>query len=162
MLATVEPALNRMGCRIAIALKGEPFKLEILSENINKLYIIKLLLLKIERTMSSKPNQQRTVYQEFGSFNQAVLKRAVPDLPPDQQDLRIQASRKGRKGKTVTVITGFQSQPETLTKLLKQLKTQCGSGGTVKENALEIQGAHAQKLKQILSQLGYKTKISGS
>ena len=111
--------------------------------------------------MSSKPNQQRTVYQEFGSSNQAALKRAVPDLPPDQQDLRIQASRKGRKGKTVTIITGFQSQPETLANLLKQLKTQCGSGGTVKENALEIQGDHAQKLKQILSQLGYKTKISG-
>ena len=111
--------------------------------------------------MSSKPNQPRTVYQEFGSSNQAALKRAVPDLPPAQQDLRIQASRKGRKGKTVTIITGFQSQPETLAKLLKQLKTQCGSGGTVKENALEIQGDHAQKLKQILSQIGYKTKISG-
>ena len=111
--------------------------------------------------MSSQPNQQRVIYQEFGSSNQAALKRAVPNLPPEQQDLRIQASRKGRKGKTVTVITGFQSQPEALAKLLKQLKSQCGSGGTVKENALEIQGDHAQKLKQILSQIGYKTKISG-
>jgi translation initiation factor 1 len=48
-----------------------------------------------------------------------------------------------------------------LAKLLKQLKTQCGSGGTVKENSLEIQGDHRDKLLQLLTQLGYKAKISG-
>jgi len=71
----------------------------------------------------------------------------------------VQASRKGRKGKTVTVISGFQAKPETLATLLKQLKTQCGSGGTVKEDTIEIQGD--QKLVQLLAQLGYKAKISG-
>jgi translation initiation factor 1 len=75
--------------------------------------------------------------------------------------LRVQASRKGRKGKTVTVISGFQAKPETLTKLLKQLKNQCGTGGTVKDDTLEIQGDHAQKLVELLTQLGYKAKISG-
>ena len=102
------------------------------------------------------------VYREFGpGSNPASVERAIQELPPNQQDLRVQASRKGRKGKTVTVITGFQCTEETLTKLLKQLKTQCGSGGTVKDNTLEIQGDHAQKLVQLLTQLGYRAKISG-
>jgi len=52
-------------------------------------------------------------------------------------------------------------KPETLATLLKQLKTQCGSGGTVKEDTIEIQGDHSQKLVQLLAQLGYKAKISG-
>jgi translation initiation factor 1 len=110
--------------------------------------------------MSSQ--KKRIAYQEFGNVNNSeALVRATPELPPQQQQLRVQASRKGRKGKTVTEITGFQCKPETLAKLLKQLKTQCGTGGTVKENALELQGEHKQKLVEILTQLGYKVKISG-
>lgn len=104
----------------------------------------------------------RVVYQEFGSGSKpAAMERAVQELPPNQQDVRVQASRKGRKGKTVTVISGFQATPETLTKLLKQLKAQCGSGGSLKDNTLEIQGDHTQKLVPILIQMGYKAKISG-
>lgn len=102
----------------------------------------------------------RFIYREFGD-NPAALERAVPELPVREQNLRVQASRKGRKGKTVTVISGFQTKPETLAALVKQLKTQCGTGGTVKENSIEIQGDHAQKLVHILTQLGYKAKISG-
>lgn len=109
---------------------------------------------------STKSNETRFVYREFGDSNPA-LERGVADLPPVEQNVRIQASRKGRKGKTVTVITGFQSKNETLTELVKKLKTQCGTGGTVKENEIEIQGEHTQKLLQILTQLGYKAKISG-
>ncbi len=105
---------------------------------------------------------KRTVYQEFGaSENPEATERAIRELPPQQQNIRIQATRSGRKGKTVTVISGFQCQPETLAKLLKQLKAQCGSGGTLKDNTLEIQGEHKQKLLAILTQLGYKAKISG-
>jgi len=73
----------------------------------------------------------------------------------------VQTTRSGRKGKTVTVISGFQSKPETLGKLLKQLKTQCGSGGTLKDNNIEIQGDCKEKILQILLKLGYKAKISG-
>jgi translation initiation factor 1 len=114
------------------------------------------------KSSDSQSSENRVVYQEFGSGSKpAAFERAVQELPPNQQDLRVQASRKGRKGKTVTVISGFQASPETLAKLLKQLKTQCGSGGTVKDNTLEIQGDHAQKLVQLLMQLGYKAKISG-
>ena len=112
--------------------------------------------------MAAKRKSNRIAYQEFGNVdNSSALERAVPDLPPNQQDLRIQATRSGRKGKTVTVVTGFQHKPETLTKLLKKLKSQCGSGGTVKDNNLEIQGDHKQKLLTTLTELGYKAKISG-
>ncbi len=113
--------------------------------------------------MSSKPNpsEKRFVYQEFGNDNSPALERATPELPPEKQNLRVQATRAGRKGKTVTVITGFQTKSETLQALLKQLKTQCGTGGTVKENEIEIQGEHKQKILDILIKLGYKAKISG-
>ncbi|MGQ4648491.1 translation initiation factor [Lyngbya aestuarii] len=118
---------------------------------------------KSKRNSSESNNSgNRFVYQEFGgNTNSAAFKKAVQELPPNQQNLRVQASRKGRKGKTVTIISGFQTKPETLTELLKQLKSQCGSGGTVKEDTLEIQGDHGQKLVQVLTQMGYKAKISG-
>jgi translation initiation factor 1 len=111
---------------------------------------------------AKNPTGKRVVYSEFGNFdNSAALERALPEVPPSQQNIRVQASRKGRKGKTVTVITGFQEKPETLTGLLKQLKTQCGAGGTIKDNEIEIQGEHGPKLLEILTKLGYKVKISG-
>lgn len=113
------------------------------------------------KSSNSNKSEDRIVYREFGADNSAAMERAVPELPPQQQNLRVQASRAGRKGKTVTTITGFQASPETLAALLKQLKTQCGAGGTVKENEIEIQGDHKQKLLQVLTQIGYKVKISG-
>ena len=120
-----------------------------------------LLDSSIMSSQRKSAQKNRLVYQEFGTDNSPALEKAVPDLPPQQQNLRVQATRSGRKGKTVTIITGFQHQPETLAKLLKKLKTQCGSGGTVKNDTLEIQGEHKQKLVTVLSNLGYKVKISG-
>jgi translation initiation factor 1 len=110
--------------------------------------------------MAKSPPHQRIVYSEFGN-SQPPEESFSEDLPPQQQQARIQASRSGRKGKTVTIITGLVLSPDSLNGLLKQLKNQCGSGGTVKENILEIQGDHTQKLLQIMVDLGYKAKISG-
>ncbi|MEG3911389.1 translation initiation factor [Microcoleus sp. w1-18aA5] len=105
---------------------------------------------------------KRIVYSEFGNVdNSAALQRGIAEVPPNQQNLKIEASRKGRGGKTVTVISGFQEKPETLATLAKQLKAQCGTGGTVKDNEIEIQGEHKQKLREIITKLGYKAKISG-
>lgn len=115
--------------------------------------------------MAGKRNSSKKhiVYQEFGTTDnsEALTREGADDLSPQQQNIRIQATRSGRKGKTVTILTGFQHQPATLAKLLKQLKSKCGSGGTVKDNTLEIQGDHKQKLLEILTNLGYKAKISG-
>ncbi|BBD59130.1 translation initiation factor SUI1 [Nostoc sp. HK-01] len=109
----------------------------------------------------SNSSDKKFVYQEFGNDNSAATERPIQELPPQQQNLRIQATRTGRKGKTVTVITGFQCKPETLADLVKQLKTQCGTGGTVKEDTIEIQGEHKQKILEIVTKLGYKAKLSG-
>jgi translation initiation factor 1 len=113
--------------------------------------------------MAKKGNSSDSVaWREFGdNSNSAAFERPVEELSPEKQNLRIQATRSGRKGKTVTVITGFQAKPETLQALLKQLKTQCGTGGTLKDSEIEIQGEHKQKLLEILTKMGYKAKISG-
>lgn len=120
-----------------------------------------------KRDSENKVNSggNRVVYSEFGTgTNSAALERSpasVPEIPPNQQNLKVQATRSGRKGKTVTVISGFQVKPETLELLVKQLKSQCGAGGTVKENTIEIQGDHRPKVMETLIKLGYKAKISG-
>ncbi len=102
-------------------------------------------------------SKNKIVYQEFGpKEDSSNNQEQTPELSPQQQKLRIQASRAGRKGKTVTIISGFQCSASTLTSLLKQLKTKCGTGGTVKDNTLEIQGDYTQRLKEFLIQLGYK------
>ncbi|MBD2343335.1 translation initiation factor [Anabaena subtropica] len=110
---------------------------------------------------NSKSSDKHFVYREFGNGISPATERPTPELPPQQQNVRVQATRAGRKGKTVTVITGFQTKPEILADLVKQLKTQCGTGGTVKDNEIEIQGEHKQKILDILIKLGYKAKISG-
>ena len=111
---------------------------------------------------SQNPATDRVVYSEFKSaLNPAATERAVPDLPPAQQKLTVQISRKGRKGKSVTIISGFTHKIETLEALAKTLKAQCGSGGTVKDNTIEVQGEHAPKVVAVLVQKGYQAKISG-
>ncbi len=111
--------------------------------------------------------QNRLIYQEFGSNHNALERpNEITQRSPEEQNPRIQASRKGRKGKTVTVITGLQAQQVALESLLKQLKNQCGAGGTIKtisdrDSEIEIQGDHSQKILQILLKLGYRAKISG-
>ena len=106
-------------------------------------------------------SSDRTVYREFGESNEAAFEKAVPNLPPNQQNIRIQLSKKGRGGKTVTVVSGFQHDEATLIALAKKLKAACGTGGSVQEDTIEIQGDHKVKLLELTIKLGYKAKISG-
>jgi translation initiation factor 1 len=69
--------------------------------------------------------------------------------------------RKGRGGKTVTVITGVPGNDAVLSPLTQQLKKLCGSGGTIKDGAIEIQGDHCDKVQTKLVELGYKVKRVG-
>ncbi len=85
----------------------------------------------------------------------------TPAPPPKQQTARISRDRKGRGGKTVTVISGLQHDPATLEKLLRMLKQHCGAGGTLKGTDLEIQGDHREAVAAKLETLGYKTKLAG-
>lgn len=75
--------------------------------------------------------------------------------------VRVGRETKGRKGAGVTVITGIPSHPEGLEKLAKQFKQQCGTGGTVKNGIIEIQGDHRDQLVAELQKLGYTVKRSG-
>ncbi|WP_310414787.1 translation initiation factor [Chamaesiphon sp. OTE_8_metabat_110] len=104
-------------------------------------------------------DSNKIAYREFGDEEPDTEDTA--ELPPNQHKLKIEASRKGKGGKTVTIVSGFQVSPETLTSLTKTLKNQCGAGGAMKDNTIEIQGDHRQKLLEIVTKLGYKAKLSG-
>jgi translation initiation factor 1 len=83
--------------------------------------------------------------------------------PKDRQDgiIRIRREVKGRKGKTVTVISGFQPGQADLKALAKQLKQMCGAGGSVKDGVIIIQGDHREKLLKLLKEQGYEVKLAG-
>jgi translation initiation factor 1 len=83
-------------------------------------------------------------------------------LPPSEQTISIRREKKGRGGKQVIVMRGFQLATKDLDKLGKQLKKGCGSGGTVKQDGIiEIQGDHREKIAALLQKQGFKTKFTG-
>lgn len=74
------------------------------------------------------------------------------------QKLKVALDNKGRKGKSVTLITGFQSNPDELDTIARKLKSQCGAGGNVIDNSIEIQGDHVEKVKKMLVTMGFLIK----
>lgn len=82
-------------------------------------------------------------------------------LPPKEQFLEALFSNKGRAGKTVTVIRGFQGNEDDLKALGKLLKTKCGVGGSVKDEEIIIQGNYRDKIMEILKKEGYNVKRVG-
>jgi translation initiation factor 1 len=111
--------------------------------------------------MAAKSNNKKTVWREFGDSKADAFDRPTAQVLPQDQNPRIQTSRKGKGGKTVTVITGLEHDATAMAALLKQLKNKCGTGGSVKDETLEIQGDHRQTLLELLTELGYKAKLSG-
>jgi translation initiation factor 1 len=75
--------------------------------------------------------------------------------------IRVQREVKGRKGKTVTTVSGFQINANELKNLATQLKRRCGTGGSVKDGVIIIQGDHRETLITELKKRGFKAKISG-
>ena len=102
------------------------------------------------------------------STDQAIPRREKPaektlqaNLRPAQQRVTVRLDRKRRGGKSVTVIEGLQMPQKKREALLKQLKTRLGTGGTVKDTSLEIQGDHRDALMAALEKMGYIPKRSG-
>lgn len=74
------------------------------------------------------------------------------------KSVRVSLDRKGRKGKTVTLVTGFQHNPQTMQEIAKILKEYCGAGGTVKGMVIEVQGDQRKKIAEKLRDLNYSVK----
>jgi translation initiation factor 1 len=102
------------------------------------------------------------VYSTNSDFKYDKEDQNEPDtLPANQQKLIVQLDEKNRKGKAVTLVTGFTGSTEDLEVLGKLLKTKCGVGGTAKDGKILIQGDFRDKVMQILSTEGFKVKRSG-
>lgn len=105
---------------------------------------------------------------EFGKMCPGCNKPAVKcicqkkqSIPQNDGIVRLMRETKGRKGKGVTLITGVPLDNEELKKFAKSLKQKCGSGGTLKNGVIEIQGDHRNVLEKELGRLGYKVKRAG-
>ena len=85
-----------------------------------------------------------------------------PMLNPSHQKVIVRLDRKRRGGKTVTVIEGLLIPVKDMEALLKRLKAGLGTGGTVKDSTLEIQGDHCEALITALANMGYRPKRLGS
>jgi predicted translation initiation factor SUI1 len=82
-------------------------------------------------------------------------------LPPQQQTAYLHRDKSGRGGKAVTLVKNLALSDDDLKSLAKKLKQACGTGGTVKDGAIEIQGEQRGKIAEVLRGLGYKVKIAG-
>ncbi|HAM51268.1 MAG TPA: hypothetical protein DCP92_11485 [Nitrospiraceae bacterium] len=82
-------------------------------------------------------------------------------VPAVQQKVTVRLDRKGRGGKTVTVIDGLQMPQKNMEELLRQLKAKLGTGGTIKDASLEIQGDHRNMVMSVLTGMGLAPRRSG-
>lgn len=84
-----------------------------------------------------------------------------PAAPTGDGIVRVSRETKGRGGKAVTVVKGVMLDAAALADLGKQLKAACGTGGTVKDGVIEVQGDHIERVMQILTTQGHKVKRAG-
>ncbi|MGF6770235.1 translation initiation factor 1 [Paraburkholderia sp. GAS199] len=90
-----------------------------------------------------------------------VCKTAHKSSPAGDGIARVSRETKGRGGKSVTLVKGLPLDPLALATLGKQLRTACGSGGTVKDGVIEIQGDHAERVVELLKKDGHHAKRAG-
>jgi translation initiation factor 1 len=101
-------------------------------------------------------------WQEFS--RPESLQRSAPTAEPTpkaQQRVRVQRTKAGKGGKMVTAITGLTAPESELKALLKQLKAAAGTGGTVKDGVIELQGDQVAPALAALEKAGYRPKQAG-
>ena len=94
------------------------------------------------------------------SLAECICRRNVA-IPASDGIVRISRETKGRKGKGVTLVKGVALDAPALAQLGKQLKAACGSGGTVKDGVIEIQGDHCERMIEHLTKQGWAVKRVG-
>jgi translation initiation factor 1 len=87
--------------------------------------------------------------------------RKNPRAPRGDGIVRVRREVKGRRGKTVTTISGIPLPEEELRALAGDLKRSCGTGGSAKNGVIEIQGDHRDALVEVLREKGYSVKLAG-
>ncbi len=110
----------------------------------------------------NKPDKFGFVYSTDASFRFEEERPDAETLPPAQQVLRIRLDSRNRGGKAVTLVEGFIGKSDDLERTGKEIKSYCGTGGSVKEGVIIIQGDQRDKVMQWLHKNGYtKAKRSG-
>jgi translation initiation factor 1 len=87
--------------------------------------------------------------------------RASPRAPRGDGVVRLRREVQGRRGKTVTTISGVPLGADGLSALAGELKRRCGPGGSAKDGVIEIQGDHRDVLRAELEARGYTVKLAG-
>jgi len=85
----------------------------------------------------------------------------IKTAPVGDGVVRVSRQTKGRGGKSVTLVKGLALDGAALAQLGKQLRTACGSGGTVKDGVIEVQGEHCERVMETLKKLGHDPKRAG-
>lgn len=92
---------------------------------------------------------------------QCLCKQAAKIVPVGKSAVRVSRETKGRGGKSVTLIKGLALDAAALDLLGKQLRAACGSGGTVKDGVIEVQGDHCDRIIEVLKKHGHDAKRAG-
>ncbi|MBV7533648.1 translation initiation factor [Chitinophaga sp. sic0106] len=104
-----------------------------------------------------KANNSGIVYSTDPNFSlEPEPQEEQETLAPANQMLKVKLDTKQRAGKVVTIVDGFAGKEEDLEKLGKELKTKCGTGGSVKDGIILIQGDYREKILKWLQDWGYK------
>ncbi len=107
-------------------------------------------------------NENNTVWSsELGDQRKKKQTANVKSLQPQQQTIYLHRESSGRGGKAVTLVKKLVLSEDDLKALAKKIKNECGTGGTIKDDIIEIQGEHREKIAGILQKLGYKVKVAG-
>lgn len=129
--------------------------------NIIALTHFSIIALNSTRISMAKKRNRLNVYSTNPDYRFEEEEQQKTTFPPAKQSLKVWIDRKKRRGKEVTLVTGFIGSDDALKDLGKLLKSKCGVGGSVKDGEVIVQGNQRDKVLEILLKEGYKAKAAG-